>query len=112
MLKELSVELPEELISKLEGIADEQGVSVSVILKQYLHDFLGRRRVETVNNNRRSYRIGEFDPKTFKLTPEELAENQRIGLQMEQFVKKLEQKYADAEPVSAVQLVREGRRDL
>jgi metal-responsive CopG/Arc/MetJ family transcriptional regulator len=112
MLKELTVELPEELINNLETVATEQGVSVSDVLKQYLRDLMEKRKAEAqaANPDKRSYRLGEFDPATFKLTPEQEERHARVVAEMEAFVDDLEKKYPNPEPSNAVDLVNEGRR--
>jgi Arc/MetJ-type ribon-helix-helix transcriptional regulator len=107
MLKELTIELPEEMVNNLESAATEQGVSVSDILKQYLRDLMEKRKAEAqaANPQKRSYRLDEFDPATFKLTPEEQEQNAKAVAELQQFVAELRQKHANDEPSDATYLV-------
>jgi Arc/MetJ-type ribon-helix-helix transcriptional regulator len=108
MLKEINVQLPEELVSSLESLAAAQGISLSDVLKQYLQDLLDKQKV----GGRRSYRVGEFDPHNFKLTPEERIAHHNAIAETRQFIENLGQQYSHIGTVDAVEMIREGRREL
>jgi predicted transcriptional regulator len=105
----LTIEISEELSRKVEERATAQGLSVGEVIKQKLEEY-AENLVAQTETGARFLKISEVDP-TYRLTPAEVKASLQSLTRMDKIAEEIGRKSA-GQPVDAVELVREGRREF
>jgi hypothetical protein len=113
----ITFEVPQEMRRRAEARARLEGTTVTEVLQKQLEQFaagLDEQEIPTSETKpklgARFLNISEFDP-NWRPTPEELEYSRIVLANMSKLAEEIGQRYPDVK-VDAVNLVREGRREL